>query len=50
MKRFTPYQLLSTVLIALLSTCAAGADKGKDQSVPVELIYTFSSKTLVHNS
>jgi len=46
MKRFIAYQLLSTVLIALLSTCApATADTGKDQtSVQVDKVFADLQK------
>src|SRR2546430_647918 len=45
MKRFVVYQLLSTVLIALLSPCAVAADTGKDQtSIQVDKVFADLQK------
>jgi CubicO group peptidase (beta-lactamase class C family) len=45
MNRFTPHQLLSTVLIALLSICAAAADTGKDQkSAQIDKVFADLQK------
>ena len=45
MKRFVVYQLLSTVLIALLSPCAVVADTGKDQtSIQVDKVFADLQK------
>ena len=45
MNRFIPHQLLSALLIALFSTCAAAADAGKDQkSAQVDKVFADLQK------
>src|SRR5437588_8843102 len=45
MNRFNPHQLLSALLIALFSTCAAAADAGKDQkSAQVDKVFADLQK------